>query len=98
MLRRTLRTVMSRCGYDDQVQRACIGQAAPAFDALYNRDEGWQVRRWAFEAAHKYIAAVVEGRDTADVMAYERATNPLNARRAELIARLHQHEQELAAG
>ena len=96
-LRRTLRTVMSRCGYDDQVQRACVGQAAPAFDAIYNRDEGWQVRRWAFEAAHSYIAAVIEGRDTTDVIGYERATNPLHVRRAELIARLHQHEQELVS-
>ena len=87
-LRRTLRTVMSRCGYDDQVQRACIGQAAPSFDQIYNRDEGWQVRRWAFESAHAYLSAVVEGRNAADVVAYERATNPLGSRKAELLAKL----------
>lgn len=87
-LRRTARTVMSRCGYDDQVQRACIGQAAPSFDQIYNRDEGWQVRRWAFESAHAYLSAVVEGRTAADVVAYERATNPLGSRKAELLAKL----------
>jgi integrase len=45
-LRRTVRTIMSKCGYADDVQRAAIGQASPALDAVYNLDERWASARW----------------------------------------------------
>jgi integrase len=55
-LRRSLRTVMSRCGYDNEIQRLCVGQKPSGIDQVYNHDEQWIIRKMAFEAAHDYIA------------------------------------------
>lgn len=63
-LRRTLRTIMSKCGYPDDIQRICVGQASKKLDEIYNKDERWIIRKMAFEAAHDYIAELVgEARD-----------------------------------
>ena len=62
--RRTLRTIMSRCGYPDDIQRICVGQRSKKLDELYNKDERWIIRKMAFDAAHDYIAELVgEARD-----------------------------------
>ena len=55
-LRRSLRTIMSRCGYDNEIQRLCVGQKPRGIDQVYNHDEPWIIRKMAFEAAHDYIA------------------------------------------
>ena len=87
-LRRSLRTVMSKCGYDNDVQRLCVGQKPKGIDAVYNLDEQWAIRKMAFEAAHSYLSAAIEGRSTDAVVKHQRATNPANARKIELLARL----------
>ena len=55
-LRRSLRTIMSRCGYDNKIQRLCVGQKPRGIDQVYNHDEQWIIRKMAFEATHDYIA------------------------------------------
>jgi integrase len=87
-LRRSLRTVISKCGYDDEVQRACLGQSAPALDQIYNFDEKFSLRKMAFEAAHAYVAAAVAGQSTDEVVKQQRAANPQNALKLQLLARL----------
>jgi integrase len=87
-LRRTLRTIMSRCGYDNEIQRLCVGQKPKGIDAVYNHDEQWVIRKMAFEAAHDYIAALVGGKRVDNVVRVQRRDNPLNAVKAELLSRL----------
>jgi integrase len=87
-LRRTVRTIMSQCGYDDAIQRAAIGQASPSLDQVYNMDEKWALRKMAFEACHDYMRACIEGRDTAAVVKRQRANNLQNAMKLKLLARL----------
>lgn len=89
-LRRTLRTIMSRCGWDDDVQRACIGQKSDAFDRIYNKDEQWLIRKMAFDAAHDYIAALIGGKRVDNVIRLQRANNPLNQMKVELLGRLRE--------
>jgi integrase len=93
-LRRSLRTIMSRCGYDDQIQRACVGQSAPTFDAVYNKDDGWFMRRCAFEAAHDYIAALVGGQRVDNVIRLQRAKNPQNKLKEELLEKLREYRAQ----
>ncbi|WP_027581471.1 integrase family protein [Bradyrhizobium sp. Ai1a-2] len=87
-LRRTIRTIMSRCGYDNDIQRLCVGQKPKGIDQVYNKDEQWAIRKMAFEAAHAYIAAAIEGKSTEAVLKHQRAQNPQNTRKIELLARL----------
>ena len=58
-LRRSLRTVMSRCGYDNEIQRLRVGQKRRGIDQAYNHDEQWIIHKIAFEAAHDYTAELV---------------------------------------
>jgi integrase len=87
-LRRSLRSIMNKCGYDNEIQRLCVGQKPRGIDAVYNLDEQWVVRKMAFEAAHRYLAAAIEGKSTDAVRKHEKANNPQNARKLELLARL----------
>jgi integrase len=89
-LRRTLRTIMSRCGYDNEIQRLCVGQKSHGIDAIYNLDEQWQIRKMAFEAAHAYITAVIRGCSTDSVVWMQRASNPQNRFKAQLLERLRE--------
>jgi hypothetical protein len=84
-LRRTLRTIMSRCGYDNEIQRLCVGQKPRGIDQVYNHDEQWIIRRMAFEAAHDYIAELVGAKRIGKVVRLQR-TNPLDPIKAELLA------------
>jgi hypothetical protein len=89
-LRRSLRTVMSRCGYDNEIQRLCVGQKPGGIDQVYNHDERWIIRKMAFEAAHDYIAELVGANQVGKVVRLQR-TNPLDPIKAELLARLREH-------
>jgi integrase len=79
-LRRSLRTVMSRCGYDNEIQRLCVGQKPRGIDQVYNHDEQWIIRKMAFEAAHDYIAQLVGATRIGKVVRLQR-TNPLDPTR-----------------
>jgi integrase len=94
-LRRTLRTIMSRCGYDNEIQRLCVGQKPRGIDRVYNRDERWAIRKMAFEAAHAYIAALIEGQRVDNVVRLQRAKNPQNKLKAELLDRLREHHADI---
>jgi integrase len=89
-LRRSLRTIMSRCGYDNEIQRLCVGQKPRGIDQVYNHDEQWIIRRMAFEAAHDYIAQLVGAKRVGKVVRLQR-TNPLDPIKAELLGRLREH-------
>jgi len=89
-LRRSLRTVMSRCGYDNEIQRLCVGQKPRGIDQVYNHDEQWIIRKMAFEAAHDYIAELVGAKRVGKVVRLQR-TNPLDSIKAELLGRLREH-------
>jgi len=89
-LRRSLRTVMSRCGYDNEIQRLCVGQKPRGIDQVYNHDEQWIIRKMAFEAAHDYIAELVGAARLGNVVRLQR-TNPLDPIKVELLGRLREH-------
>ncbi|WP_257169710.1 integrase arm-type DNA-binding domain-containing protein [Bradyrhizobium sp. SRS-191] len=89
-LRRSLRTIMSRCGYDNEIQRLCVGQKPGGIDQVYNHDEQWIIRKMAFEAAHDYIAELVGAERAGKVVRLQR-TNPLDPIKAELLGRLREH-------
>jgi integrase len=97
-LRRTTRTLMSRCGYDDAIGRLCVGQKAPHLDQIYNKDEQWTIRRMAFEAVHSYLAALIEGGKVDNVVRLQRAQNPRNAMKIELLNRLREHHEQHSGG
>jgi hypothetical protein len=80
-LRRSLRTIMSRCGYDNEIQRLCVGQKPCGIDQVYNHDEQWIIRKMAFEAAHDYIAQLVGAKRVGKVVRLQR-TNPLDTIKA----------------
>jgi integrase len=89
-LRRSLRTVMSRCGYDNEIQRLCVGQKPGGIDQVYNHDEQWIIRKMAFEAAHDYMAELLGAKRVGKVVRLQR-TNPLDPIKAELLGRLREH-------
>ncbi|WP_234683526.1 tyrosine-type recombinase/integrase [Bradyrhizobium monzae] len=89
-LRRSLRTIMSRCGYDNEIQRLCVGQKPNGIDQVYNHDEQWIIRKMAFEAAHDYIAELVGAKRVGKIVRLQR-TNPLDPIKAELLGRLREH-------
>ncbi|MHC2337004.1 tyrosine-type recombinase/integrase [Bradyrhizobium sp. USDA 4454] len=89
-LRRSLRTIMSRCGYDNEIQRLCVGQKPGGIDQVYNHDEQWIIRKMAFEAAHDYIAELIGAARVGKVVRLQR-TNPLDPIKAELLGRLREH-------
>lgn len=89
-LRRSLRTIMSRCGYDNEIQRLCVGQKPSGIDQVYNHDEQWIIRKMAFEAAHDYIAELVGAIRVGKVVRLQR-TNPLDPIKAELLGHLREH-------
>jgi len=78
---------MSRCGYDNEIQRLCVGQKPRGIDQVYNHDEQWIIRKMAFEAAHDYIAELVGAKRAGKVVRLQR-TNPLDPIKAELLGRL----------
>jgi integrase len=94
-LRRSLRTIMSRCGYDNEIQRLCVGQKPRGIDQVYNHDEQWIIRKMAFEAAHDYIAQLIGEKRSGKVVRLQRTTNPLTGIKAELLNRLHEYNAKV---
>jgi integrase len=58
-LRRTVRTVMSRCGVPEEVAELAIGHGRRGLFGTYNKDEAWCARVNAFERASDHIVRVV---------------------------------------
>lgn len=87
-LRRTTRTILSKCGWDDQHQRVFVGQSAPDLDQRYNMDERAEVRRMMMSDLDNYITAAIANKPTDIAVRQARAINPANKRRQELLTRL----------
>lgn len=77
-LRRTCRTVMSRCGIPEDVAEIAIGHARRGLVGLYNKDDGWAARVAAFEAVSNHVVAIAPG---ADPQAADNAIVTLPARK-----------------
>jgi integrase len=60
-LRRTVRTLMSRCGVPEEASELAIGHVRRGLIAIYNRDDGWAARVSAFEAVSAHVACLVSG-------------------------------------
>lgn len=58
-LRRTCRTLMSRCGVSEPDAELAIGHAPAALVRIYNKDTAWTARVAAFEAVAKHVSALV---------------------------------------
>lgn len=58
-LRRTCRTLMSRCGIAEAAAELAVGHARAALIAIYNRDEQWNARVHAFEKVDAHIAQLI---------------------------------------
>lgn len=58
-LRRTTRTLMSRCGVSEEIAELAIGHARSGLVALYNKDQAWPARADAFERVSAHIANVI---------------------------------------
>jgi hypothetical protein len=98
-LRRTCRTVMGSHDIDDQTQRACVGQKAPAFDQKYNKDDGWHRRCFAFNVYHQFLRNRLDGKPVDNVLAFSRANNPEAQLERQFEEWLREHRaQALAAG
>jgi integrase len=60
-LRRTARTLMSRCGVPEDIAELAIGHVRKGLVATYNKDNGWKDRVCAFERVSAHIADLVSG-------------------------------------
>jgi integrase len=58
-LRRTCRTLMSRCGIPKDDGELAIGHVQEALIRTYNKDIAWSARITAFEAVSKHVSALV---------------------------------------
>lgn len=93
-LRRTARSIMARLGWDDDIQRLCVGQKPRGIDQVYNLDEQAVIRRLCFSDFHAYLQALIEGERTDNVVRLARIQNPRNQLKAELLDRLRQHHAQ----
>jgi integrase len=58
-LRRSVRTVLSRCGVSEEIAELAIGHARRGLIGVYNKDEAWRARVDAFERVSEHVARVV---------------------------------------
>jgi integrase len=58
-LRRTTRTVMSRCGVSEEFAELAIGHKRRGLVGVYNKDDAWQARVDAFTRVSDHIARIV---------------------------------------
>jgi integrase len=78
-LRKTCRTIMSKCGISDDVAGLAIGHSRKGLDAIYNEDPKWAERCDAFHKVAAYIAALV-GKDAHNLVSESSETSaPLAA-------------------
>ena len=60
-LRRSTRTIMSRCGVADDMGELAIGHVPAALLALYNHDARWSGRTDAFAKVSDHIVGLLQG-------------------------------------
>jgi integrase len=60
-LRRTVRTLMSRCGVPEDIAELAIGHLRRGLVATYNKDTAWSARTDAFQAVSAHIAGLISG-------------------------------------
>jgi integrase len=60
-LRRTVRTLMSRCGVPEDAAELSIGHVRRGLIGVYNKDNGWAARVSAFERVSAHVADLVSG-------------------------------------
>ena len=58
-LRRTTRTLMSRCGVSEEIAELAIGHVRSGLVGVYNKDQAWPARIDAFEKVSAHVAAVI---------------------------------------
>jgi integrase len=58
-LRRTTRTLMSRCDVREDIAELAIGHLRSGLLGIYNRDSAWSARVSAFEAVSQHVADLV---------------------------------------
>jgi integrase len=58
-LRRTVRTLMSRCDIAEDIAELAIGHQRADLVARYNKDQAWQARIAAFEKVSAHISALL---------------------------------------
>ena len=58
-LRRTFRTLLSRCHVSEEIAELCIGHARKGLVGTYNKDSAWVSRVDAFEKVSAHIAGVI---------------------------------------
>jgi integrase len=58
-LRRTVRTLMSRCGVSEEIAELAIGHKRRGLIGVYNKDDAWRARADAFERVSDHIARIV---------------------------------------
>ena len=68
-LRRTCRTLMSRLGVEHDIAELAIGHKRTGLDRLYNFDQAWQLRCDAFAKVSDHVAALIDARTGAAVIA-----------------------------
>jgi integrase len=81
-LRRTVRTLMSRCGVPEEAAELAVGHVRRGLIAIYNKDDGWTSRASAFELVSAHVAQLVSGgAPEADGSEHEPRVVALGARR-----------------
>jgi integrase len=80
-LRRTTRTLLSRCGVPQDVAELAIGHVRSGLLAIYNKDTAWRARTDAFERVSQHVAQLVSGGAPETGEAGEKRVVALGARR-----------------
>ncbi len=80
-LRRTARTLMSRCGVSEEVAELAVGHVRRGLIATYNRDDAWSARVSAFEAVSAHIASLVSAAASEPSDEHENVVVAMGARR-----------------
>jgi integrase len=58
-LRRTARTLMSRCGVTEEIAELAIGHKRRGLIGVYNKDDAWRARVDGFERVSEHVARIV---------------------------------------
>jgi hypothetical protein len=82
-LRRTVRTIMSRCGVPEEAAELAVGHVRRGLIATYNKDDGWTSRVSAFERVSAHVAGLIVagGAPEGDASALEPRVVALGTRR-----------------
>lgn len=80
-LRRTARTLMSRCAVSEEIAELAIGHLKRGLVATYNKNDAWAERVSAFEAVSRHVAALVSATASEPDKDHEGVVVALGARR-----------------